>query len=186
MKKLLLILVMLFAVGCNELTPAQMQEWLAHTKNLSSKLDVLQEVSVVNTEALKTIGVVGDDTLAKVEKVNKEIDRVQPQIEAVAAGIADVALTGETAQDVISMLQAGNRATAPFNPWSYATEGILAIVAGIAGYIAARKKKEAAESDAKYQAHKVGVEKTAITLPEDKRLELFVNIGEARKAKGVV
>lgn len=195
MKKIVLIIVMAmvaFAVGCNDLTPAQMQEWLAHTQDLSSKLDVLQEVSVTNTEALKTIGVVGDNTLEKVAKVNEEIDRVQPQIEAVADGISNVNLTGDTFTDWMASIQAANAASVPFNPWAVPIGGFLTLTTIIGGYFSTKRKKEAEAATAKNAAYKVGIEGTkaamaakAMTAPEVASL-LYDNIGKARAAKGVV
>ncbi len=207
MKKRILIVVMLLfvAAGCTELTPAQMQEWLAHSQELSGKLDTLQEVSIMNVEALNSIGVGNDELLAKVAKVNEEIDRVQPQILAVTDAITNSPLTGDTGQDIIAMVGAANAASAKFNPWAVPIGGLITLVSLVFGFFMKKKaadetemaiiaEDKAAKSDAKYQAHKTGVTKTIKELFNTDAADvtatrvdsnLYYNIGEARARNGV-
>ena len=97
-----------------------------------------------------------------------------------------------TSQDWVAMLQAANIASEGFNPYAVPVGVGLSLLSIILAWVAKRKAAEAAAAQAKYQAHKQGVERTmkevsASVVAEVKAVEaeLYNNIGEARVAFGI-
>ena len=99
-----------------------------------------------------------------------------------------------TSQDWVAMLQAANTATAEtgLNPYAVPVGVGLSLLSITLAWVAKRKAAEAAAAQAKYKAHKQGVEKTmkevsASVVAEVKAVEaeLYNNIGEARVVFGI-
>lgn len=90
------------------------------------------------------------------------------------------------------MLQAANIASGEFNPYAVPVGVGLSLLSITLAWVAKRKAAEAAAAEAKYQAHKAGVELTmkevsASSTPAVRAVEsiLYENIGNARAATGV-
>lgn len=132
MKKIyLLIPIMLFITGCG-LTTQQNQKIADIAKQITDITSEVQTAIIPLTAELQEQGVISDDTLAKIEKVSGEIDRVKGQIETVSESIKQSSGGVET-------LQAANTATAPFNPYSGIIGAGLTLWGIIASLIAKKK-----------------------------------------------
>ncbi len=185
-------------MGCdeNKVTPEQAQEFAERIKILTTKMDDYQAATVGALTTLESYGVVDADLIAKYERIDEEIDRVQPQIEDIAAAVKATQLTNDEIANWLAILQAANQASVPFNPYALPISAGLALAGFVYGLIKRKdandKKVEAEKSALKYQAHKQGVEKTmkevsALGSEEIRKVEpqLYNNIGEARVALGV-
>ena len=127
-------------------------------------------------------GLVAPEVAAEVEKVSAEIDRVQPQLAEIARAVADAEYSGgDNLTTLIEGLQAGNEASAPFNPYAGYIQLGLGGAAAIAAWLARQKAREAGAYKAKYTAHKQGIEsaRLAINNPEFNAIA-YDKIGEAR------
>lgn len=184
--------VMMFGgAGCEEnLAPAQLQALVAQQEVLQQQLDIVQVAATEIAEGLESAEIVDEAAVAKLAKINEEADRVQAQIAVIAEALKDVPLTGDASQDFIAQLQAANAASSGFNPYAAPVGVGLSVLSIILGWLARRNAVEAAKAQAKYQAHKQGVEKTMKEVsvnPETAGVEtqLYNNIGEARTSLGV-
>lgn len=126
------------------------------------------------------------------EKVQKETGRVAPQVQDVVTAVKNQELTGNELADWIALLQAGNAASTPFNPYAIPIGAGLTALSAILGAFARKKSIEADTYAKKYKAHKQGVELTmkecsASDISRVRLIEsnLYENIGEARKINGV-
>jgi len=131
------------------------------------------------------------------EKLQEETARVAPHVEKVSTAIADQDLKGDDDfLKFVALLQAGNAASAPFNPYAVPVGAGLALVTAVMGAFAKKKNDEAKKYSAKYNAHKEGVELTmkqmkGSTEPSYMReagtfdQALYENIGKARAKNGV-
>lgn len=190
--------------GCDEskqLKPEDMIALVTRIEQASDQIDEAQAIADQIKNLLQTTGVIDANLVAKFEKINEEINRVQPQVQQIAAAIkqADYSPDDDTLMLLLKAAQAGNAASASFNPYAMPIGLGLSLATIIAGWFAARERAKkaqaeaaAAEYAAKYQAHKQGVERTmkemsASESPEVRKLEtkLYDNIGAARKANGV-
>ena len=200
MKRLMLEIVVCLAlmfggVGCEDgLTPEQVQALAAHQEMLQQQVETVQAAATQITESLAAGGIMDEDAVAIVAKLNEEADRVQAQMAIVAQALQGVPLAGDTTQDFIALLQAANTASAGFNPYVAPVGVGLTILSIILGWLARRNAAEAAKAKeetkvvtVKYQAHKQGVEKTMKEVSVSKNAEvqaveaqLYANIGGAR------
>jgi len=198
MKKLILgiivcVALMVGGVGCEEsLTPAQLQALAAQQEVLQLQLDTVQAAAAQITEDLAAAGIVDEEAVGKLAKINEEADKVQAQIAVIAQALAGVPLTGDNAQDFIAQLQAANAASSGFNPYVLPVGTGLTILSIVLGWLAKRKADDAAIAQVKYQAHKQGVEKTMkeVSVSVESSVnaveaQLYNNIGEARASLGV-
>lgn len=128
--------------------------------------------------------------------MQEESERVAPQVQEIASAALNQKLTGDELADWIALLQAGNAASVPFNPYAVPVGAGLALLSAVMGAIAKKKNDEANKSNAKYQSHKQGVEKTikdmkVTIIPEELKSAnafdktLYENIGKARANNGV-
>lgn len=185
-KWLLVVVVMFVCSGCFPIAATDMRQLATHVQELSGKVDTYQEATSGVIGALAEHDLVSDEVVVKVDKVSEEIDRVQPQVAAIAEAIK----TGEysnkdTLTTILEAIRTGNRASGAFNPYAlYVEIGLTGIIA-VLGLFAKRKADEAKKNGLKYQAHKAGVQKTAIELDQNKELLLYENIGKARADLGV-
>jgi len=190
--------------GCdesNKLKPEDMSALVTRIEQASGQIDEAQAIADQIKNLLQTTGAIDANLVAKFEKINEEINRVQPQVQQVAAAIkqADYSPDDDTLMLLLKAAQAGNTASSPFNPYAVPIGLGLSLATIIAGWFAARERTKkaqaeaaAAEYAAKYQAHKQGVERTmkemsASESPEVRKLEtvLYDNIGAARQVNGV-
>jgi len=183
-------------VGCTELTitPDQLQTLATQTEQLSSKIDDFQLQSQTAIEAMKTNGTVDVNALAKVDKLQSSIDAVQVKAQSIAQAVKNAQYTNpaDMTTTVIEGTRAANAASIPWNPYAPLIDLGLGIVAAAAAVIAKRNAQAAAAAQAKYQAHKQGVELTmkqvsqsADTQVRAIETQLYENIGNARIAVGV-
>ncbi len=192
-KIVLCAVLAMFVTGCEEtFTPAQIQVLAAQQEVLQQQIETVQAAATQMTEDLATAEIVDAGTVAKVAKINEEADRVQVQIDVIARALQDVPLTGDATQDFITQLQAANAVSSGFNPYVVPVGAGLSILSIFLAWVAKRSAVEAAAAQAKYQAHKAGVEKTmkqvsVSHVAEAKELEvlLYNNIGKARAGLGV-
>ncbi|MGH2272687.1 hypothetical protein ACQ9LF_12885 [Anaerohalosphaeraceae bacterium U12dextr] len=193
-----IVLVMLMAVwmgGCAGVSvdPVQIQNLAMQTEQLNGKIDQFQEQTKLALQSSKQNGTVDANALAKVEKLQTSIDSVQAKTQAIADAVKNAQYTNP-ADGVTTALEgarAANAASSPWNPYAPLIDLGLGIAAAAATVIARRNAQAAAEAQAKYDAHKQGVELTMkqvsqSTIPEVKAIEtqLYQNIGQARSAVG--
>jgi len=196
MKKVRLTVVMLFvalATGCepqSSVRPEQMQNVATQVADLAAKLDDYQASADTVLGQLSQYGVVDANLMAKAQKLNKEIDRVQPQVAAIAEAIRTADISGNDLEAWVKMAGAANAASAPVNPYAPFIAGGLGILDIILAWFVKRKSDEAKANALKYQAHKQGVELTMkqVSLDDNTKAveeDLYRNIGNARTALGV-
>lgn len=196
MKKVTLGIVLLLSLmlgGCLEdFTPEQMQALAAQNEVLQQRVDEMQAVALAVAAEIEAAEIVDYEAVAKLAKINEEIDRAQKQMKVIADALKGVPLTGDTAQDFIAQLQAANTASSGLNPYAVPIGAGLTVLNIVLGWLAKRNGADASKQKKKYQAHKQGVEKTmkevsASTTPGIVEVEakLYTNIGNARAALGV-
>lgn len=189
------LLVCFLAVqGCDEmLTPAQIRTVAADVQGLSAQIDSYQSATSDAIESLSADGVMSPEVADQIARISSEVDRVQPQLAAIAEAVGEAEYSDAGGlTTVIEALQAGNKASAPFNPYSILIELGLGGAAAVAALLARKNANEASQFKAKYQAHKQGTERTRIELQatnetgaREAGAQLYRNIGEARAALGV-
>ena len=187
--------IALALAGCQpvEITPQQMANLGATTEKIAEQMDGYQETADNIAAALEGAGLVDEETTAKLDKINKEIDRLEPQILEVAKAVKEAEYTGgEAVITALEAARAGNRASAPFNKYAPVIDLGLLGATILAGFFGKKKATEARIAKAKYKSHKRGVE-TTLRDPEiagteaGKALDakLYSNIGAARKDNGI-
>lgn len=195
----MLIVLALVLAGCDDkssITPEQMKAIAASLESVSGQIDTYQLKVNALAGAVEGVPFVDADKLAAIKagipKINEEIDRVQPQLSQIAQAIQQQQLSGDGTQDWIALLQAGNAASAGFNPYAVPIGAGLVLLNVVFGVLLKKKSAEAATERGKYKAHEQGVERTmkevsASDKPEVKAVEaqLYNNIGEARMRNGV-
>jgi hypothetical protein len=207
MKRILMLVVlcvMLALPACNSeaVTSQQMQTAAQATQQYVQQVDLYQQAAEQLAAALKVTGVIDPNMLAAVQKIQSEIDRIQPQITQVAQAVqnAGYEVDDDTLTVLLKAAQAGNAASTPFNPYAIPIGAILSLLSIILGIFAAKKKAEAdanaaaaTQAQAKYQAHKQGVELTLKQAEADSEAKvkevaalMYKNIGDARARNGVV
>ena len=191
---LMLVVCVILAVGvagCEEekITTSQIKEFAVQAEKWVTSMDEYQAVAGEMLETAKTHGIVGDTIVKKVEKVSEEIDRVQPQIADVVAAMIKADTSGDDeVTNWVKLIQAANQGSAPWNPYvipiAAGTELALLLWGLIKRKQAVDNKQEAEKNRLKYQAHKEGVELTALE-HTGVAADLYKNIGEARAYLGV-
>jgi len=179
--------------GCQmpNVQPEAIQSLANQTQQLSSQIDEFQQQTKATLESLKQNGNIDSNALAKVEKLQSGIDAVQNKTAVIADALKNAQYSSsDSLTTVLEGARAANAASTPFNPYAPLIEIGLGLAAATATALAKRNAQKAAEAQAKYDAHKQGVELTMkqvsqSTIPEVKAVEtqLYQNIGEARKTK---
>ena len=177
--------------GCQSVNigPDDLQALADQTQQLSSQVDQFQQQTTATLETLKQNGSIDSNSLAKVEKLQSGIDAVQNKTAVIADALKNAQYSGSDGlTTVLEGARAANAASAPFNPYAPLIEIGLGLAAAFAAVMAKKNAQKAAEAQAKYDAHKQGVELTMkqvsqSTVPEVKAVEtqLYQNIGDARK-----
>jgi len=178
--------------GCQmpNVQPDDLRSLANQTEQLSSQIDEFQQQTKATLESLKQNGTIDSNSLAKVEKLQSGIDAVQNKTAVIADALKNAQYSNSDGlTTVLEGARAANAASAPFNPYALLIEIGLGLAAATATALAKRNAQKAAEAQAKYDAHKQGVELTMkqvsqSTVPEVKAVEtqLYQNIGSARKA----
>ncbi|OHB60771.1 MAG: hypothetical protein A2Y12_06990 [Planctomycetes bacterium GWF2_42_9] len=184
--------LVLWLGGCQmpNVQPETIKSLADQTQQLSSQVDDFQQQTKATLEALKQNGSFDSNTMVTIEKLQSGIDSVQGKTVAIADALRNAQYTNpdDGLTTVLQGARAANAASAPFNPYAPLIEIGLGLAAATATALAKRNAQKAAEAQAKYDAHKQGVELTMkqvsqSTVPEVKAVEtqLYQNIGEARK-----
>ena len=190
-------MVALWLGGCEGVTikPEQLQNLATQTEQLSGKIDGFQQQTKLTLDSLKAAGVVDANALAKVDKLQSGIDAVQAKAVQIAEAVKNVQYTNpaDSVTTALEGVRAANAASMPWNPYAPLIELGLGRAAAAATVIARKNAQTAAQAQAKYDAHKQGVELTMkqvsqSKIPEVKAVEtqLYQNIGDARQAKGTL
>lgn len=133
--------------GCEEgLTGEQIKLFTGQMQQLSAKVDDFQKTSNETIKQLETSGLISKETIDKVEKVNSEIDKVQDQQADIAKAINEVQYGDDGIVNLIKAAQAGNTASAPWNPYAAPIAGILAIAEAVTLAFLRKKSGEADEN----------------------------------------
>ena len=177
--------------GCESvnITPQDLQSLADQTQQLSSQVDQFQQQTTATLDTLKQNGSIDVNTIAKVERLQSTINAVQDKTQVIAGAIKNAQYSGSDGlTTVLEGARAVNTASAPFNPYAPLIDVGLGLAAALAAAMAKKNAQKAAEAQAKYDAHKQGVELTMkqvsqSTVPEVKAVEtqLYQNIGDARK-----
>ncbi|MEN6386019.1 MAG: hypothetical protein ABFD79_12600 [Phycisphaerales bacterium] len=180
--------------GCQmpNVQPDDLRNLASQTQQLSSQIDDFQQQTKATLESLKQNGVIDSNSLAKVEKLQSGIDAVQNKTAVIADALKNAQYSGSDGlTTVLEGARAANAASAPFNPYAPLIEIGLGLAAATAAALAKRNAQKAAEAQAKYDAHKQGVELTMKQVSQSDiqdvravETQLYQNIGEARKAVG--
>lgn len=178
--------------GCQmpNVQPDDIRSLANQTQQLSSQIDQFQEQTKIALETLKQNGSLDPNALTTVEKLQSGINAVQDKTAVIADALKNAQYSGSDGlTTIMEGARAANAASTPFNPYAPLIEIGLGLAAATAAAIAKRNAQKATEAQAKYDAHKQGVELTMkqvsqSTVPEVKAIEtqLYQNIGEARKA----
>ena len=147
MKKLILMLMLLVvSTGC--LPEAESyQKFGGEVALLTAKLDGLQDGADDLAALLEKGGIVDEEIVAKVDKLNEEIDRAQPDVAKAAEAVRDAPYTGDGVQDLLTAVQAVNAASAPYNPYAIPIAGVLAVVSPILGFFLRKKSIQLAKTN---------------------------------------
>jgi hypothetical protein len=177
--------------GCQmpNVQPDDLRNLADQTQQLSSQIDQFQQQTKATLESLKQNGSIDSNAIAKVEKLQSGIDAVQNKTAVIADALKNAQYSNSDGlTTVLEGARAANAASTPFNPYAPLIEIGLGLAAATAAALAKRNAQKAMEAQAKYDAHKQGVELTMkqvsqSTVPEVKAVEtqLYQNIGEARK-----
>jgi hypothetical protein len=150
---MLVVMVVCFMTmfaGCQEsqaVTPAQIKDYAQQAENYSLMVDASQAIAKQMADTLKATGAIDANLIAKAEKIQAEIDRVQPQIIAIAEKIKSLDYS-DTAQNdnitaIFETLQAANTATSGINPYSGIIGVFLLLATMISSFFAKKKASEA-------------------------------------------
>lgn len=130
-------------------------------------------------EVLDLTGIVNQIVPAVREAVSTSSEDTKEKIEVVLGQVEEVNKAVAAAEDPVEAIEKGWKASEPFNPYYGYGAAVLALLKVLND---GRKKKEL---EGKYSAAKVGIDKFRNENP-DKALELYNDVGEARKVKKVV
>ncbi|HRS72259.1 MAG TPA: hypothetical protein P5175_10465, partial [Anaerohalosphaeraceae bacterium] len=149
--------------GCQmpNVQPEAIQSLANQTQQLSSQIDEFQQQTKATLESLKQNGNIDSNALAKVEKLQSGIDAVQNKTAVIADALKNAQYSSsDSLTTVLEGARAANAASTPFNPYAPLIEIGLGLAAATATALAKRNAQKAAEAQAKYDAHKQGVELT--------------------------
>ena len=173
MKTVQLVLVMLLALfaGCLEsVTPDQVNTLTGNVNEVMLAIDEVQE-ALSKSEVLDK---------ERVDAFNKETDKVQEQVAAIATAIEE-----NKDKSILEVTKAAADDARPFNPYAAETEIALLVATGVAGWFAKKNNDKAKKSDAKYQAHKAATELVKLKHPGEIATEIYAEIGKARAQNGI-
>jgi len=120
-------LMLTIGSGCLPLLDStQIQALAEKTTLLSDKMDNYQAVMSDVVDLIEADKLISEEFADEVDKINEEIDRVQPQMVAVAEAIKNADyISGDDVANAIKAAKAGTVASAVWNP--YATPIMLGL-----------------------------------------------------------
>ncbi len=120
-------------------------------------------------------------TTQQVQTLTNNIDELMVVVDKVQERIVitNEAIKEKADESALEQLAAGIEASAPFNPYADEMNAVLGLITVIGGIWAKGEFDKKKKINAKYQAHKQGVDKFNIRNPE-KESGLYDYIGEAR------
>jgi uncharacterized protein YoxC len=192
MKKWMLIIFACLLFGGCGITNQDIDNVVSGIDQVSQSVDVYQSQVKELMDQIEEDGLLTPELKEKLDKLGTETDDVQSYMNAVIKAFQEADTGSDVVATLIAKLQAANQASAGFNPyWPY-----VSAVLGAFSIFFGKKAKDngdtAAEAQAKYKAHKQGVEKTMkeLSASEDTKVkavetQLYSNIGEARKNVGI-
>lgn len=194
-KIIILGIVAFVCSGCEAITLEQVQGLATQVESLNQVLDQYQAQNMQLLQQMAEQGTVKPEAVEQAQKINDETDKVQAQIAAIATAIKSVQPSGDQVQDLLAAAKAANTASAAWNPFAVYIDIGLALAAAVAGVLWRKKAAVAAEAQAKYTAHKQGVEAatkelaaipaTGVTAEAVASL-IYNKIGEKRADLGIV
>ncbi len=188
------LVILIGIAGCEIVDSQTIKDVSSDVQLLSSRVDDYQEEMTKMVGMLETDGIVDSKVMEKLDRINEEIDRVQPQISEIA-----VAIEGKELWDAAG---AANAASAPWNPYAIPIAAALALAEAMTVVLLKKKSNEANDNAAMYveeykkkNSDKVGREKTLRELAtmDEKDITasmvksmMYKNIGDERRGNGVV
>lgn len=147
----IVLMVCLLMVGCsNAMTPQEYKQLAASLDSYQAKVDQYQQVTEQMSAILQTTGIVDANLAAKADKIQREIDRVQPQIADITEAIKYHRYSEQAQSDewlaLIETLKVGNRVSSSWNPFSVYIESGLVILSLVLGLFAKKKAAEAKDN----------------------------------------
>lgn len=185
--------------GCLEMvTPGDVTATQAGLTRLTVSLDAYQRTVGDMAGQLARDKLISAKTAADVNSINAKIDELQPVLSDAVKAVLAAEYSGDKVGDVITGVQAANAATAAINPYAPLVDAGTKLLLGLLGvgtaggvYVAKKKSAEAAdgemkaaESQAKYNAHKQATELLKMAHPEI-AAELYAKVGDARAKLGI-
>lgn len=187
---MVLVLLLVGVSGCENTDGQAFEEFAIGIQTLSSRVDDYQEEMVKVVGMLEEDEMIDSTVVAKLTKINEEIDRVQPQVKEMAEAFKNLE-SGE----FWDTIRTANAASAPWNPYAVPIGAALLLTEALTAMLLKKKSKAYTEESGKRKADKVGRERTLrelatmdekdITAPVVKNL-MYKNIGDERKANGVI
>ena len=128
MKKIFLLCALLLCMaGCSMPAAEDYQDFSGEVQNLTTKIDAYQDEVREITQLLEKDGIINDEIVKGIEKVNEEIDRIQPIVVDIAEAIKTAPYTGDDVRDFFIAAKSGTAASSPINPYAAPMIGILTI-----------------------------------------------------------
>jgi len=172
-------------------TPGNVVGTQAKMDALTGSVDAYQRSVAELAGQLAKDKLITDKTAADIGSINAKIDLIQPVVSNAVTAVLEAEYSGDKVRDIVTGVSAANQATASVNPYAplidAGTKLLIAFLGvGTVGGVYAAKKNgaDAAESKAKYTAHKQGTEELKLAHP-DIAAELYSKIGAARTRNGV-
>ena len=133
------VLLVVLAGGCLPMA-ADIQKFSGEVQTLTSKIDDYQREVTDITVLLERDGLISEEIVKKLDKANKEINRVQPSIIEIAKAVesADY-VTGDDIGNLFKGAKVATIASAPVNPYAAGIMGLLTL-AEIATLLLLKKK----------------------------------------------
>ena len=176
MKKWIVVIVLAVLAGGCVPTADQIRGVGDDVGNLSILIDNLQ-AAVSESQMVES---------EKLNKINKEIDRIQPTVQEIANAMQEANyVDGDDIGNAIVAAQAVNAASAPVNPYAVPIGAGLTLAGLILEILRRKEKNEKETAEAKYAAHKQGAEAFRMRANKEVAVELYESIGKARERIGV-
>ncbi len=129
----------------SKITPEQLNGLADQVDALTGNLTMYQAQVTLMSEQMQQAGMLGPNDVAKVAKLNLEIDKAKTQITDVAAAIRNGTYNpnDDTLLTILKAVQAANAATAPWNPYATYIGLASTLLLGILGLFAKKKSNQA-------------------------------------------
>ena len=179
---LICVMALLVVVGCVP-ESTDMQAFTEKVTLLSSKVDAYQSEVGGIVDLLEADSIISENIVAKIDKTNEEIDRIQPQITDVAEAIANADyISGDDVGNIFKAAKGTVAATATWNQYAAPILLGLSLVEGIVLLLVKRSKDKEA---AKRQADKEGREQTLRELAAMPEAEITAPVVKSMMYKAI-